>query len=69
MQCEKSIKKSNFSSKEWIELRNLMNQPDIVIKEVDNAGAVTVLSKNLYRATIYKHLNNQNTYPIIMKKI
>ena len=74
---EKSNKKSNFSPKEWAELRNLMNQPDIVIKEADKGGAVTVLSKNHYRAMIYEHLSNQNTYqkldknvdPIVMKKI
>ena len=41
---EKSNKKSNFSPKEWIELRNLMNQPDIVIKKVDKGGTVTDLS-------------------------
>ena len=74
---EKSNKKSNLSPKEWTELRNLMNQPDIVIKEVDKGGAVTVLSKNYYRAMIYEHLSNQNTYqklnknldPTIMKKL
>ena len=32
---EKSNKKSNFSPKEWAELRNLMNQSNIVIKEAD----------------------------------
>ena len=54
-----------------------MNQPDIVIKEADKGGAVTVLSKNHYRAMIYEHLSNQNTYqkldknldPTIMKKL
>ena len=74
---EKSNKKSNFSPKEWAELRNLMNQPDIVIKEADKGGAVTVLSKNHYRAMIYEHLSNQNIYqkldknldPTIMKKL
>ena len=74
---EKSNKKSNFSPKEWTELRNLMNQPDIVIKEADKGGVVTVLRKNHYRGMIYEHLSNQNTYqkldkivdPIIMKKI
>ena len=73
----KSNKKSNFSPKEWTELRNLMNQPDIVIKEADKGGAVTVLSKNHYRAMIYEHLSNQNTYrkldknldPVIRKKL
>ena len=39
-----------------------MNNPDIVIKEADKGGAVTVLSKNHYRAMIYEHFNNQNTY-------
>ena len=44
---KKSNKESNFSPKEWTELRNLINQikpnqPNIVIKEVDNGGgAVT----------------------------
>ena len=74
---EKSNKKSNFSPKEWIELRNSMNQPNIVIREADKGGAVTVLSKNHYRAMIYEHLSNQNTYqkldknldPTIMKKL
>ena len=74
---EKSNKKSNFLPKEWAELRNLMNQLDIVIKEADKGGAVTVLSKNHYRAMIYEHLSNQNTYqkldknldPTIMKKL
>ena len=54
-----------------------MNQPDIVIKEAGKVGAVTVLSKNHYRAMIYKHLSNQNTYqklykfsdPTIVKKM
>ena len=39
-----------------------MNQPDIVIKEADWGGAATVLSKHHYRAMIYEHLSNQNTY-------
>ena len=59
---EKSNKKSNFSPKEWTELRNLMNQPDIVIKEADNGGAVTVLSKNHCRAMIYELRSIENTY-------
>ena len=54
-----------------------MIQPDIVIKEADTAGAATVLSKNHYRAMIYEHLSNQNTYrkldknldPVIRKKV
>ena len=74
---EKSNKKRNFLPNEWAELRNLMNQPDIVIKEADKRGAVTVLSKNHYRAMIYEQLSNENTYqkldknldPTIMKKI
>ena len=63
--------------KEWAELRNLMNQSDFVIKEADKVEAVTVLSKHHYRAMIYEHLSNQNTYqkldknldPTIMKKL
>ena len=74
---EKSNKKSNFSPKEWIELRNSMNQPNIVIREADKGGAVTVLSKNHYRAIIYERLSSQNTYqkldknldPTIVKKL
>ena len=62
---------------QWTELRNLMNQSDSVIKKADKGGAVTVLSKNHYRAMIYEHLSNQNTYqkldknldPTIMKKL
>ena len=54
-----------------------MNQSDIVIKEADKGGSVTVLSKHHYRAMIYEHLSNQNTYqkldknldPTIMKKL
>ena len=54
-----------------------MNKYDIVIKEADKGGAVTVLSKHHYRAMIYEHLSNQNTYqkldknldPTIMKKL
>ena len=78
---EKSNKKSNFSPKEWAELRSLINQsqqnqPNIVIKEVDKGGAVTFLNKNHFRAIICEHLNNQNIYqnlhenlyPTIMKK-
>ena len=74
---EKSNKKSNFSPKEWAELRNLMDQSNIVIKEAEKVGAVTVLSKHHYRAMIYEHHSNQNTYqkldknldPTIMKKL
>ena len=74
---EKSNKKGNFSPKEWTELRNLMNQSDIVIKEANKGGAVTILSKHHYRAMIYEYLSNQNTYqkadknldPTIMKKL
>ena len=74
---DKSNKKSIFSPKEWTELGNLMNQLDIVIKEADKGGAVTVLSKNHYRAMIYEHLSNENTYqqldknldPTIMRKL
>ena len=54
-----------------------MNQPDILIKEVDWGGAATVLSKHHYRAMIYEHPSNQNTYqkldkildPAIRKKL
>ena len=46
-----------------------MNQPDIVIKEADKGGAVTVLSKNHYRAMIYEHLSNQNTYQKLDKNL
>ena len=54
-----------------------MNQPNIVIKEADKGGAVTVLSTNHYRAMIYEHLKNQSTYqkldknldPTVMKKL
>ena len=54
-----------------------MNKYDIVIKEADKGGAVTVLSKHHYRAMIYEHPNNQITYqkldknldPTIMKKL
>ena len=35
-----------------------MIQPDIVIKEAEKGVAVTVLSKNHYRAMIYEHLSN-----------
>ena len=66
---EKSNKKSNFSPKEWTKLRNLMNQPNIVIKEADKGGAVTVLSKHHYRAMIYQHLSNQNTYQKLAKNL
>ena len=74
---QKSNEKSNFSPKESTQLRNLMNQLKIVIKEADKGGAVTILSTNYCRAMIYKHLNNQNTYQrqdkylysFIMKKI
>ena len=66
---EKSNKKSNFSPKEWTELRNLTNQPDIVIKEADKGGAVTVLSKNHYRAMIYEHLSNEKPYQKLDKNL
>ena len=54
-----------------------MNQPDIVIKEADKGGAVTVLKKHHYRAMIHEHLSNQTTYqkldkdldPTIIRKI
>ena len=39
-----------------------MIKPDIAIKEADKRRTVTVLSKNHYRAMIYEHLNNQNSY-------
>ena len=32
-------------------------------------GAVTVLSKNHYRAMIYEHLSNQNTYQQLDKNL
>ena len=66
---EKSNKKSNFSPKEWTELRNVMNQPGIVIKEADRWGAATVLSKNHYRAMIYEHLSNQKPYQKLDKNL
>ena len=66
---EKFNKKSNFSPKEWTELRNLMNQLDIVIKEADKGGAVTVLSKNHYRVMTYKDLGNQNKYQKLDKNL
>ena len=46
-----------------------MNQPNIVIKEADKGGAVTVLSKHHYRAMIYQHLSNQNTYQKLAKNL
>ena len=44
-----------------------MNQPDIVIKEADWGGAV--LCKHHYRAMIYEHLRNQNTYQKLDKNL
>ena len=46
-----------------------MNQPDIIIKEAEMGGAVTVLRKNHYRAMIYEHLSNQNTYQQLDKNL
>ena len=46
-----------------------MNQPGIVIKEADKGGAATVLSKKHYRAIIYEHLSNQNTYQKLNKSL
>ena len=46
----------------------MMNLPDIVIKELDKGGAVTVLSKK-HRAMISEHLNNQNTYQKLDKNL
>ena len=54
-----------------------MNQLGIVIKEADRGEAASVLSKNHYRAMIYEHLSNENTYqqldknldPTIMRKL
>ena len=46
-----------------------MNQPDIVIKEADKGGTVTVLSKHHYRVMIYEHLSNQNTYQKLDKNL
>ena len=66
---EKSNKNSSFSPKEWTELRNLMNQPNIVIKEADKGGAITVLSKSHYRTMIYERLSNQNTYQKLNKNL
>ena len=66
---EKSNKKSNFSPKEWAELRNLMNQSNIVIKEADKREAVTVLNENHYRPMIYEHLSNQNLYQKLDKHL
>ena len=46
-----------------------MNQPNIVIKEADMEGAVTVFGKNHYRAMIYEHLKNRNTYQKLDKNL
>ena len=46
-----------------------MYQPNIIIKEAKMGGAVTVLSKNHYRAMIYEHLSNQNTYQQLDKNL
>ena len=66
---EKSNKKSNFSPKEWTELRNLMNLANIVIKEAMKGVAVTVFSKNHYRAMKYQYLNNKKTYQKLDKNL
>ena len=39
-----------------------MDQSNIVTKEADNGGAVTVILRKHYRSMIYEHLHNQNTY-------
>ena len=50
---EKSNKKSIFLPEEWTKLRrNLVNQPDSVIKETGKGGTNTVVSKNHYKAMI-----------------
>ena len=47
----------------------MWNKPDIVIKEADKGGAVTVLSKNHYMAMTYEHLNNQKTNQKVDKNL
>ena len=66
---EKSNKKRKISPKEWTELRYLINHPDIVIKEAEKGGAVTVLSKNHYRTMIYEYFSNQSTYQKLDKDL
>ena len=46
-----------------------MIQPEIVITEAVEEGAVTFLSKTHYRAMIYEYLNNQNTYQKLDKNL
>ena len=38
-----------------------MDQSNIVTKEADNGGAVTVILLKHYRSMIYEHFHNQNT--------
>ena len=62
-------KRAIFHQKKWTELKNVMNQPGIVIKEAERGGTATVLSKNHYRAVIYEHLSKQNTYQKLDKNL
>ena len=61
--------KRNLSTREWMEPKNPINHPDILIKQAHRRRTVRVLSKTHYKSMIHEHLANQNMYQKLNKNI
>ena len=53
---------SNLSKKEWMELKALRENKEIIIKEADKGGSVVIMNKEHYKRMIYEQLGDSETY-------
>ena len=54
--------KSNLSKKEWLAIKDLQNNAQIIIKEADKGGSVVIMKKDHYVKMVYDQLDNQKYY-------
>ena len=53
---------SNLSSEEWVALKNLSKQQDIIIKSANKGGAVVVWRSDLYKEEALRQLSDTSFY-------
>lgn len=56
---------SNLNSKEKVSLKELQNDPSIIIKNADKGGAVVVMQASAYKEEALRQLSDRDTYLVL----